>query len=1003
MLVGHQSGFLERLIFRSLTLCLLLLLISVESIWAVDPNQPMSSYIRTRAADENGLPSIIDNIVQSQDGFLWLMGAAQLIRFDGRHFALFDRPLRVRAMTLGPDGDLWVGTGVDLERIPAAALNKLHTLPAVSYHPGPGESSYITSLHFTPNGVLWVGTHAGLYRFDHGAFSSTIPGTGIQRIEEASNGHLLVTTAQGFVELDGSRTVPHPDLETQLGVKATEIFHVFQDSHGVTWFCTANGVARQIGGSIKKLAPWGPRGHGTFRVYEDPQGSIWFSRAEGLFRATATGLELAVPHMQVRAMYGDRDGNLWVGTNGDGLYRFKDRAARTFTTADGLPGNVAMTVLVTNDGAVWSGFNCGGLARFDGKRFQIYNEKNGLLNSCVWSLAEDLNHDLWIGTYGGGAFHFHDGRFTQYSIAQGLASDIVSVVAATRDGSVWLCTAKGMSRIRNGQVRNYTQADGLSDVVPYLLYKDRTDGIWVQTRHGVERLAGDRFVDFSSLPKTRVAAIGEDRSGGLYFISYPDTDIYRLENNQVVQVAANFHGEKMVETENGDLWFTGSLILRVPPGGLDHPHQQDEPVDFAPFGLADGLASAQDSSGQPSTALTPDGKLWIATNQGLAVLDLPRLPRTDRKPTIYMQEVTVGRNQQPPDQELVLPAGTHHLELYFDAIELSSPEKIRLQYRLDSVDSEWLDAPFPPHAMYTNMPPGKHAFHVRACNRDGIWDRLGTIFYITQRPYFYQTRWFVAATIAFGLLVLAGAYQLRLRQVASTLSARFEGQLAERSRIARDLHDTLLQSFSALLLRLQSVSKILPTRPEDAKQRVDGAIEQVSNAIAEGRDAVHELRAGGANTVDLQQSISNFVSELAASSAGESRPRFHVLVEGTPHNLNPMVRDEAYRIAVEALRNAVRYAAAKQIEVEVGYHEQLLRLRIRDDGRGIDPDVLDQGHAPGHWGLRGMRERAKLLGGNFEVWSQVGSGSEVELTIPAGNAYAKPASRWTIFLRSWRK
>jgi signal transduction histidine kinase len=458
----------------------------------------------------------------------------------------------------------------------------------------------------------------------------------------------------------------------------------------------------------------------------------------------------------------------------------------------------------------------------------------------------------------------------------------------------------------------------------------------------------------------------------------------------------------MLETKQWDLWLAGVGIHRVPPGVLDHPHPSDDPLDFEPFGEPDGLATTQTRGGRPVSALSPDDKLWIATNQGLAMLDLPHLPSTDGKPAIYLEGVTVGRKSQPPGYELVLPAGTHHLELNFDAIEISSPEKIRLQYRLDSVDSEWLDAKAPAHAIYSNIPPGKHAFHIRACNRSGIWDRLGIVYYVTQQPYFYQTRAFLAATIAFGLLLIAGGYQFRLRQVVARMNMRLEERVTERTRIARDLHDTLLQTFSASLLGFQSVLKMLPARPQEAKRRVENAIEQASAAISEGRDAVQQLRVSGSGVGDLAQSISSFLDELRSNSAGENLPEFRVHAEGTPRDLSPMIRVEAYRIAAEALRNAIRYAGARQIEVEIRYDERLFQLRVRDDGKGIDPGILEQGRVPGHWGLHGMRERAKLLGGNLEVRSEINSGTEVDLTVPAVSAYSKSSSRWSNFWRSWR-
>jgi signal transduction histidine kinase len=336
-----------------------------------------------------------------------------------------------------------------------------------------------------------------------------------------------------------------------------------------------------------------------------------------------------------------------------------------------------------------------------------------------------------------------------------------------------------------------------------------------------------------------------------------------------------------------------------------------------------------------------------------------------------------------------LPAGTHHLELNFNAIELTAPEKIRLQYRLDGADSEWLDTTPPGHAVYTALSPGTHAFHIRACNRSGIWDRAGVVYFITQQPYFYQTRWFLIAWIAFGLIVITGLYRMRMRHVVARVNMRFEERVAERTRIARDLHDTLLQSFNALLLRLQTVSNVLPSQPDEAKRRIEGAIEQASHAIVEGRDAVHEMRSTASATIDLDRAVSDFARELLSSSALDSAPEVQVHVEGAPKPLNPIVRDEVYRIVTEAIRNAIRHANARQIEVEIRYDKHHLRLRIGDNGKGVDPGLLDGDHKAGHWGLRGMRERAKLIGGSLDIWSHLGTGTEIELKIPAATGYAR--------------
>jgi ligand-binding sensor domain-containing protein len=946
--------------------------------FALDPSRPFSSYLQTHFTPEDGfLPSgIVDDIVQSRDGFLWLvMNRRFLVRFDGQHFTRFDDPATVRALAMAPNGDLWLGTSDHLKRIPAAALNQFGRFPGVSYHPDPGGSSDIVCLHVSRDGALWVGTTAGLYRFAEGSFSPIVRKLAIHRIEEASNSHILAVTSAGFIEWDGSRTIEHPEIAAELDVKSDEVFQVLEDSHGVTWFCTRKGLARRIGTSIEKLRPYGPGGRGAMRAYEDPQGNVWFFKEDGLYRATAGGLELAFPSNNLRTIYGDVDGNLWVGTNGDGLYRFKDRAVRMFTKSDGLPNSVIMTVLATSDGGLWTGANCGGISRFDGKRFKTYSEKEGLLNSCVWSLAEDTNHDLWIATWGGGAFRFRDGHFTQFSKGQGLTSDIVKGLIAARGGSVWLATDDGVTRIRNGQVRNYHTTEGLSSDHTITPFEDRAGGMWIATNLGFDRLDGDRFVSRVSFPEHGTFPIGEDEFANIYVNVAPNGEVRRINNGRLDLVAANLEATGMVETQQRELWLSGAGIARVASNALRQRPAQDEPLDYESFGVADGMASPQCTVGHPNSALTRDGKLWVATMQGLAMMDLPRLPRTARKPSIYVEEVTVGRNTQFPGHALVLPSGTHHVELQFDAIEISSPEKSRLQYRLDDVDSEWLDAPHPTRATYSNIPPGAHAFHIRACNRDGIWDRAGTVYMITQLPYLYQTRVFQFGSGALLIILLVGIYQLRVRQIAAGMNTRFDERLAERTRIARDFHDTLLQTIQASKLVADDslATNTDPGPSRDALSLLSGWLDQ---ATEEGRSALNSLRSSTVEGNDLVEAFRRAGEECSFQHPID----FGVSVEGSGREMHPIVRDEVYRIGSEAIRNACAHSGADRVMVELSYVENLV-LRIRDNGKGIDPDVAAKGRG-GHFGLLGMYERAARINGKLTISSSFGAGTVVELVVP---------------------
>jgi len=362
-----------------------------------------------------------------------------------------------------------------------------------------------------------------------------------------------------------------------------------------------------------------------------------------------------------------------------------------------------------------------------------------------------------------------------------------------------------------------------------------------------------------------------------------------------------------------------------------------------------------------------------------------------------MEEVTVGQKKQPLRQELVLPPGTHRLELKFDSIELASPERTRFQYRLDGVDADWLNADATRTAVYTSIPVGAHSFHIRACNGDGVWDRAGIVYNVSQRPYYYETNWFRLLAFLMVASLITAIYFLRVRRIAGQIQSRFEERLGERTRIARELHDTLLQSFHGLIFRFQAADNLLPARPTEAKQTLESALDDAAQAITEARDAVHELRSSTGVTNDLAAAVTALGAELAAhhatSSPSQDSPSFLVEVEGTPQDLHPILRDEIYRIAGEALRNAFSHARARRIEVEIRYDDLELRVRIRDDGSGMDPSVLSHEGRAGHWGLPGMRERAKRIGARLDIWSEAEAGTEVELTIPASVAYGTRRGR----------
>ncbi len=375
-------------------------------------------------------------------------------------------------------------------------------------------------------------------------------------------------------------------------------------------------------------------------------------------------------------------------------------------------------------------------------------------------------------------------------------------------------------------------------------------------------------------------------------------------------------------------------------------------------------------------------------------------------PPIVITNFTIFNKPVPIDAKSVLKKAIPYVDsltlsykdnvfsLEFAALSYANSQKNRYRYKLENFDSGWTNAGNKNRrATYTNLDAGTYVFRVQGSNSDGVWNEAGITLTIFITPPWWKTEWFRLTCAVLIIALLWAAYQWRLRQLQHQFEMTLDARVSERTRIARDLHDTLLQSFHGLLLRFHIVSELLPERPVEAKVQLDRTIERAAEAITEGRDAVQGLRESTVETNDLAQAVNAIGEELAAAPGNHGTPVFRVTVEGESRDLHPMLRDEIYRIAAEALRNAFRHAQARQIEVEIRYDDQQFRLRVRDDGKGIQTAVLSGQEPAGHFGLPGMRERAKLLGGKLEIWSEIDAGTEVELRLPAGSAYATTAKR----------
>jgi signal transduction histidine kinase len=426
---------------------------------------------------------------------------------------------------------------------------------------------------------------------------------------------------------------------------------------------------------------------------------------------------------------------------------------------------------------------------------------------------------------------------------------------------------------------------------------------------------------------------------------------------------------------------------------VDHDRESKLTVKTTVFDSSDGVRSlASAGHYSPQVAKTSDGRLWFLPWDGVSVIDPRHLPFNKLPPPVHVEQFTADRatydTTSEPNGRLRLPPLIRDLEIDYTALSLVAPEKILFRYKLDGHDRDWQDVGTRRQAFYNNLPPGNYRFHVMACNNSGVWNEAGTYFDFSIAPAYYQTPWFrLSCALAF-LLLLGALFQLRVRQVARQVRGRMEERLDERERIARDLHDTLLQSVQGLILKFHAVSKQIHEN-EPAHEALERTLDHAEQVLAEGRDRIQNLRASAVSLSDLPAAFLCVAEETRQGREAN----FKSVVEGSVRELHPLVLEETYSIGREAITNALSHSEGLHIEVEITYDPRQFRLRIRDDGRGIDPKFLEEGGRAGHWGLQGMRERANKIGAQLKLWSRPETGTEVELIVPGATAYRAVGTR----------
>ena len=981
---------------------------------ALDPALDISQYAHTAWKVRDGfLKGYISAITQTPDGYLWLGTEFGMFRFDGVKPAPWRPPAgeplpgsAILSLLAGRDGTLWIGTSKGLARWKDG---KLKAYPEVS---GQG----ILALYQDHEGTVWVGT---LEIPSGGKLCAVrkeemqceggngVLGMGVVGLYQDVKGNLWVGVQKGFWRWRPGR----PEFFAVPG-EVNGILGFAEDERSGLLICSSRGVQRFVNGRIEPLSlPGLPAPFRPYRMLRDRTGGLWIATADrGLVHihdSKVDGFSRAdgLSDNYVSNLFEDREGNVWVATV-NGLDLFRDYAVSSLSIGEGLSNGAPWSVLAAKDGSVWIGTNAalniwrdGHISRFGPRAGN--GQPGGKLNgSYPNSLFQDSGGRIWVSTTHDLGY-LEDDRFVAIP---GFPSGYVHDIVEWPTGHLWIANQfVGLVHVFEGKVVQQIPwaPSGHNDLAWVMAADPSKRGIWLgYYKGGLAWFADGRIQKSYSaedgLGQGRVNEIRLDPRGALWVAT--EGGLSRIDNGRIATLTTK-NGfpcdavEWTVEDDDHFLWlYTPCGLVRVARSELDAwAADPARVIKTTVFDASEGVPVHGGSTAYVQRVTkSNDGRIWFIASDGVSIFDPRHLPFNKQPPPVHIEQVTADGKAYDPALGQRLPPLVRDLAIDYTALSLVAPEKVRFRVKLEGQDKDWREVVNDRRAYYTNLAPRHYRFRVMAANTSGVWNEMGDSLDFSIAPAYYQAAWFRLLCVAALLGLLYGLYRLRMWQQMQHFNIRLEERVGERTRIARELHDTLLQSFQGVMLKLYAMTSMV--RPAEARERLEGLLEQGQQAITEGRQAVQGMRLSTVIKNDLARVLGTLGRGLAAEQNAQSPVDFGVTVEGETRDLHPILRDEVYRIASEAIRNAFRHSGARRIDVEIGYDDREVRVRILDDGKGIDQKVLDGGGREGHFGLTGMRERAKLAGGKLAVWSKLDSGTEVELTIPASRAYLKSST-----------
>ena len=896
----------------------------------------------------------------------------------------------VHALVQTRDGFLWLGTEAGLVRFDGVSFLVLdqNSKPAIP-------SGDIRSLLGTPDGSLWVGTAEGLSRRKDGSFTHFSAEEGapigtVTALRETPDGKVRVETTQQSAEWNGRGWL---GLESAGTPRVGSLFEA-RLRNGWAAEATRRAVTVLRGGSREAVLSVGKElpGSRIQALLADREGCLWIGTNGGIARWENGKIQRLPPTdalagASVLSVLEDREGNLWVGTETDGLQVLRDARFHNIGTREGLSSDATTTVVEDSAGTIWIGTNGGGLnvvrrnVNVPGVS-TTYAVRDVLLSDVILSLAAGKNGELWVGTPDG-LNRIRGSAVDSFSSVDGLPDDFIRSLLVDADGSLWIGTRRGLAHwmfagtepsARRFPTRHeiYTQANGLGSDLVGATARDSAGNLWIATLAGLSRLKAGKITNYTTADglSSNVVTALLPREAGKLVVGTQDHgwNLWDGARFTTLNTAAlkNTSVHAILDDASNHLWFaTAHGIARCDcTMTADCTH-------WIEFGAADGLRSRETATNShPSAWRSKDGHLWFATPRGLVEVDPAHFPVNTVPPPVVVERFAVDDALHAADSFVRVPAGHNHFQFEYAGLSFVAPQKVRYRYMLDGFDHEWTEAGTRRVAYYTNIPPGSYTFRVQAANNDGLWNTEGAALEFELEPHFYQTVWFY---IAFGL-AMAGLVVLLLKRRLLVAEREFKAVLGERNRIAREIHDTLAQGYVGISVQLEVLAELLKHKKVDAAtKQLDTTRTHVREGLAEARQSIWALRSQdtGENTlpVNLRR-----VTERAGGRSLEAK--FSVF--GAYRPLAPGTEREILRVTQEAIHNVEKHAGAKHLTVRLDYGPAEIALEVRDDGRGFAID--NEGtETPGHYGLTGMRERAAAIGGTLEVTSEAGVGTSVRL------------------------